>query len=318
MSAPGETRATLMLVLVTALWGLSFTWAREWQVAAGEGPVGELLSSLTLIGLRMPAALLLLGAFQPRLFRAPKRREQIGGLVLGTILFLGFTLQTWGQAFTTPAMSAFFTSLASAWVPLLGFAVFRDRVAPLTLLGLAVALLGCALLVEGWTLDRGLWLTVLASLVFAVQILALDRLGKSLEPAHLTPTFLAATGALALLGAVALAWSTCGVGVWLSWVAGMLARPDVLAVYLLLTLFCTFLSFHWMNRYQPLVSPSRAALIYLLEPIFAAAFSVGWGHDTLTGALVAGGALILGGNLLVELPRLLPLWRRGRAVSPGA
>ena len=60
-----------------------------------------------------------------------------------------------------------------------------------------------------------------------------------------------------------------------------------------------------MNSYQPLVPPSRAALIYLLEPVFASVVSVWWGYEELSTALVLGGVLILTGNLLVELPRLL-------------
>jgi drug/metabolite transporter (DMT)-like permease len=60
-----------------------------------------------------------------------------------------------------------------------------------------------------------------------------------------------------------------------------------------------------MNSYQPLVPASRAALIYLLEPIFTAVVSVVAGYDHPSVPLVVGGTLILLGNLLVELPRLL-------------
>ena len=57
-----------------------------------------------------------------------------------------------------------------------------------------------------------------------------------------------------------------------------------------------------MNVYQPQISANRAALIYLLEPVFAAMFSVALGHESFTLYLFIGGSLILGGNLLVELP----------------
>jgi drug/metabolite transporter (DMT)-like permease len=82
---------------------------------------------------------------------------------------------------------------------------------------------------------------------------------------------------------------------------------------LLLTLLSTILATHLMNTYQPRVPASRAALIYLLEPVFAAALSVAVGHDAVTGRLLLGGALILGGNALVELP----LWIR-RDAAPVA
>ena len=62
------------------------------------------------------------------------------------------------------------------------------------------------------------------------------------------------------------------------------------------------LPFHWFNVYQPQVSASRAALIYLLEPVFALLFSIWWGHDRLNLKLLMGGSLILAGNMLVEAP----------------
>src|SRR5262249_2858117 len=193
-------------------WGLSFPWTRNWQLAARGGPVDELLSSLTLIALRMPVALVLLGLWQPAVLLRPTRFEHAGGLLLGGVFFAGFVLQTWGLAYTTPALSAFFTSLCSAWVPLLALFALGQRVAMLTLLGLAVGLAGCAVLVDGWNLGPGEWLTLVASLLFAAQVLVLDRLGQRFKPSHLSAGFLAAAGLLAALAAVVLAASGPGLG----------------------------------------------------------------------------------------------------------
>jgi drug/metabolite transporter (DMT)-like permease len=70
-----------------------------------------------------------------------------------------------------------------------------------------------------------------------------------------------------------------------------------------------------MNVYQPRISASRAALIYLLEPLFAALFSLAWGHDQLTRYLVYGGVLILAGNIVAELPSWIRERRREAAQS---
>jgi drug/metabolite transporter (DMT)-like permease len=294
-------RASLMLVVVTALWGASFTWTRSWQLAARDGPADELLSALTLIALRMPLALLLLGLWQPAVVLRPGRREHAGGLVLGAVFFAGFALQTWALAWTTPARSAFFTCLCSAWVPPLAYLFLRQRVAPLTLAGLALALAGCAVLVDGWQLGRGEWLTAAASVLFAAQVLVLDRLGRSLEAAHLSAGFLAATGLLALAGAGLLAAAGPGAGAWARWTAEMLGRPEVLRGLACQAVFATVLAFHWMNTYQPCVPAGRAALIYLLEPVFASLFSLLLGLDQPTYALLLGGLLIIGGNGLAAL-----------------
>jgi drug/metabolite transporter (DMT)-like permease len=56
------------------------------------------------------------------------------------------------------------------------------------------------------------------------------------------------------------------------------------------------------------VSPSRAALILLLEPVFAALLAWATG-DGLTASGVAGGALILAAVVVAEV---LPPWLAGR------
>ena len=83
----------------------------------------------------------------------------------------------------------------------------------------------------------------------------------------------------------------------------MLAQPGVLFDLLLLLIFPTLIGFGWMNRYQPLVGAGRAGLIYLLEPVFATAFSVAYQHEALTWHLLFGGLLVLGGNWMGELGR---------------
>jgi drug/metabolite transporter (DMT)-like permease len=292
-----------MLLLTTLLWGMSFPWTRTWQLAAAGWSGGELLSSLTLIAIRMPLALLLFALLRPRLVLHTTRREQLGGVLLGAFFFAGFILQTWGLASTTPALSAFFTSLCSAWVPLLGWVLLGDRVVPLTLLGLGVGLLGCAVLVEGgWSLGRGEALTLMASVVFAGQMLLLDRLGRRMRPEHLSAGFLAAAGLCGAAGALLVALRGPGFAAWAGWTAGMLAEPKVLASVACLVVLPTTLAFHWMNAFQPHVPPANAALIYLLEPVFALAFSLLAGMDQWTYPLVLGGLLLLLGNAIGTWP----------------
>lgn len=300
-------QATFRLVLVTALWGVSFPMTRAWQLASRDAPGGMLLSALTLVALRMTLAVVLLALWQPRVIYRPTAREHLAGLLIGLVFFVGFALQTWALAMTTPALSAFFTSIASAWVPLLVLCG-GGRVAPLTLLGLAVGLAGCAVLVEGWKMGVGEGLTLLASFLFAVELVMLDRLGKTMSPSHFSAAFLFVNAAGAALGAVLVALLGPGLGAWASWTAAMLSRGPIVSVIVLLAIFPTVIAFHWMNTYQPQVPASRAALIYLLEPVFTSVVSLAVhyttgddGYDKLTLPLVLGGVLILVGNLLVEL-----------------
>ena len=300
-----------MLVLTTLVWGVSFPWMKNWQTSAAGCPGGELLAAFTLIGLRMPLAVLLLALWRPRLFTASTRREHGVGAIIGGVFFIGFSLQIWGLASTTPALSAFFTSLCSAWVPLAGWAFLSLRVTRWTLLGLIVALTGTAVLVEGgFQVGFGERLTFLSAILFAVEILLIDRLGRRVRSAHITAGFM---GVVAVLGGgCTLLMAACGPGIsaWFDWLTALLREPAVLINLALLALLPTVLGFTWMNTYQPQVSANRAALIYLLEPVFAAFLSVSWGYEPLTLHLLLGGVLILAGNLLVELPGWLRVPRR--------
>ena len=203
----------------------------------------------------------------------------------------------------SPALSAFITSLGSAWAPLLAWLCFGVRVARWTLLGLVVGLAGTVVLgTEGqtrWVLGPNEILTLLSSILFGVQIAPLDRLGRTVRASHLTLSFFGVAGVLALGLALARAGRGPGLTVWLNGSMALLARPRILAV-VLLTLLPTILRFYWMSTYQPQLSAGRAALVYLTEPVFAACFSIPVGLDTLTGRLLVGGVLVLSGNAIAE------------------
>ena len=201
-----------------------------------------------------------------------------------------------GRAWATPWWCVFVTRRGGAWVPLMTVALWRVAVPRITLLGIALGLVGVAVLSEvdsgGAVAGWGEAITLFASVLFAVQIIVLDVLGRRVRPANMSAAFLATTGLCALAVALAGAAFTSGVGDWVAWLvldtgqartcSGRPAR---------LTVLSTVIAFHWMNKYQPRVSASRASLIYLLEPVFAAVFSVMWGYDTLSGRLLIGGAM---------------------------
>jgi drug/metabolite transporter (DMT)-like permease len=319
---PSESVAVAMLVVACLCWAAFFSLAKNWQHAAKDCPGGELVASLTLLGIRTVIALALFAVFKPRLFLRPRRHELAVGLLLGTLNCLGNIFQVWGLAETSPALSGFFTSLASLWVPILALACFGLPVARSTWAGMALGIIGLAMLGikhdasnnhdGSWSMRFGDSLTVLSSFAFAFFILLLDRLGRTVNPSHLTLVLIAVTGLPPLFLAVGVAAWQGKLIDWLTWLLEILQKPDVARDVLLLTLLSTILATHLMSTYQPRVSASRAALIYLLEPVFAAVVSVKVGHDSVTGRLLLGGALILSGNALVELP----LWIRSMRRKP--
>ena len=55
-----------------------------------------------------------------------------------------------------------------------------------------------------------------------------------------------------------------------------------------------------MTTFQRWTTPTRAALVYTLEPVFGALFSVLLAGEHLTPVALAGGALIVGGMVAAE------------------
>src|SRR5439155_8450088 len=160
----------------------------------------------------------------------------------------------WGLASTSPALSGFFTSLASLWVPILAFVWFRLPVARATWAGMVLGIVGLAVLGitrgASWGMGFGDGLTVLSSFAFALFILSLDRLGRTVNSSHLTLVLIAATGLPTLFLAVVVAAWQGKLIPWVTWLMEFLQQPAVVRDVLLLTMLSTILATYLMSAYQ--------------------------------------------------------------------
>jgi drug/metabolite transporter (DMT)-like permease len=229
--------------------------------------------------------------------RAATPLEMRHGVAAGALLFVGYVLQTVGLQYTSPSTSAFITYLLVVFVPLISFAVLRRRPHPLTLVGLVLAVAGLVLLTGGAdvALGRGEVLTLGCAVAFAAHIVLLGETAGRHDPVRLTCI------QVTFVGLACLAVSVLTGGLRMGWAAvGAAAFTGV---------FATALAFFAMVWAQRVVSPSRAALILLLEPVFAALLAWATGEG-LSGGALAGGALILTAVVVAEV---IPPWLAGRA-----
>jgi drug/metabolite transporter (DMT)-like permease len=81
-------------------------------------------------------------------------------------------------------------------------------------------------------------------------------------------------------------------------------RPAVISGILITGLFATALAFTVQAWAQKYTTPTRTALIYMLEPVVAWATSYLLAGEGLSRRAAAGAALILGGVLVVEMKPL--------------
>ncbi len=283
--SPSPWRAEIAIALVSLVWGATFVVIKE---ALAD------ISTLLFIALRFSlgtAALWLV--FRTRLGGVPNpRAEWAGGLYSGLALFAGYVLQTAGLRLTTPAKSAFLTGLYIVLVPILGALVYRRRTRRLEVLGILSATAGMAwMTLPGGSLraELGDLLTIACAVAFAVQILVLGQYASGARYERLALIQIATVAAGSLL---TFWWAETPRVTWSPRVVVAIAGTGLLA---------TALAFAVQTWAQARTSPTRAALIFSLEPVFAGVVSALVGGETFTSATLGGAALILAGIVLAEL-----------------
>jgi drug/metabolite transporter (DMT)-like permease len=282
---PSARRADALLVAATAIWGVSFVVVKE--ALAGASP-------LAFLSLRFAIAAVVLAPFTD--LRTPFSRAELraGGL-LTLLLASGFAAQAVGLQFTTPARSAFIVALSSVLAPVVGFVVLRQR--PRWLVAAAVAIAGGGIYLltapDGGGLNRGDLLTLITAVVFGGQIVAVAELSRQHDARRLVWLQLAGTAVAAGVASVALEPVR---------VSGSL---DVVGALVFTGVGATALALVWQMDAQRHMSAARAALIFCLEPVFAAAASWIWLGERLSLTQWIGAGLILGGMVLAELPQPL-------------
>lgn len=285
-----QRQADATLLFITALWGTTFAVVHE-AVAA--------YPPLALIALRFGLAFVLL---VPALFRRLPWRLYGVGLGLGVFLAAGFVTQTAGLALTTPARAGFITGLSVVLVPiidrLLGSAIHWTALVGVafSVTGLAVLTFGCHLgwlgcsVFEAARPERadGDLLVVACAFAYAVHIVGISRWAGDLPSAPLNAVQIGVVAA----GAAVVSAATEGGMAW--------PAPPVAGRIVYLAVVATVVTFTLMLKAQRHTTPTRAALIYTLEAVFAAVFSWVWLDEVPSASVLVGGALMLLGVLVVE------------------
>jgi len=275
-------QADLALLLATALWGTSFVAVKS--ALADATPFAFLTVRFGIAALALAPGT----RFRPR----PAGRELSGGAVLGALVAVGFIAQTAGLVITTPSRSAFIVAVSSVLAPVIALALLGERPRWLTAAALALATLGIYLLTapDAGGLNRGDLLTLVCAVCFGGQIVAVAELTRRYDPRRLVFFQIAATAVVAALA------------------TALFERPHIdwtprFAGALLYTvLFASTICFLLQMRAQREMSTARAALIFCFEPLFAAVTSWLILGERLSLLQWSGGALILAGMVLAELP----------------
>ena len=200
------------------------------------------------------------------------------GAISGVLLFGGYATQTIGLQYTSPSTSAFITGLYVCLTPFIEAAVRRRAPSPWVIAGIVVATGGLFLLTgadlafgagEAWTLA--------CALLFAIWIVYQGGYAHRLHPVPFATVQMGMVALLCIPPATAQ-----GVG-------------DLTSLALFAVAFtgiaCSSVALSLQLFGQRRIAPSRAALILLSEPVFAA--MAGYVAGERLGAVEGVGAVVI-------------------------
>jgi drug/metabolite transporter (DMT)-like permease len=275
-----RVKAEMLLVVITLIWGSTFVVVKD---ALNDA------SPLMFISLRFIAAGLLLFALLSR--GRMRRASLLPGLVLGLFLFGGFAFQTSGLNFTTPSKAAFITGFSVILVPL--FSVFAGhRLHASNLAGALLGMAGLYFLVLPPHLtgvNRGDVLVLFCAICFAIHILLVGVYARHHPFQDLVTIQVFTCGVLATL------LLPLEPGRRLHVSGGLLVALGITAV---LATGVAFAVQNWAQKYTP---AAHTALIFALEPVFAALTSLLVLGERLGAKALLGCGLVLAGMVVSEV-----------------
>lgn len=276
MRLVSPTVGVISLVLVTVIWGTTFVVVKE---ALDTIPVSLLLA------VRFTLAALLLA------WAKWDRRALVPALVLGLLSFIGFATQTAGLAITSASNAAFITGLSVILTPIVARVWLKRALSGRVLLAASVALAGLGLMTlrNGFAaVNGGDLLVLVTALTYAMYIVYLGEVAGKVRGTSLAM--------MQHLPMAALAW------LWAAPEVGKLASVPLstyLAIFYLAVVATALVAV--IQTYAQRVVPAHlAALIFVLEPVFAAGFAMVLIGERLGTLGWLGAGLILLAMVLAE------------------
>ncbi|MBI5836381.1 MAG: DMT family transporter [Candidatus Eisenbacteria bacterium] len=270
------------LALTTVIWGTTFPLNKQ---------ILEILPPFGFMCLRFVLATVALALVARGSLARLDRRAWGAALLLSALLFLGFAFQLYGLRMTTPTKNAFLTSVSVPMVPFIGLWILRHRPGIASWIGCGLAFAGSLILTyqPGILIGPGDLLTLVCALCFAVQIVMMSKLMPGRSATAMTTAVCLCTALFSgaawfvfrepRIDPAVVPW---GAMLWL----GVIANGIPLLVQ------------SWAQKHTTAV---HVAVIYALEPLFAALFSYLWLGDQMTPQAWVGGGVILAGVVVSEL-----------------
>jgi len=292
MNKPTEFLADLSLLFVAIIWGSTFIIVKQ---SVENTPVFSFLFMRFAL-----AGMLLILINAPKL-KAIDKGVLSDGVMLGIALFLAYTFQTFALTATSASITAFITGLFVVFVPVLSSVFLRKLPRQEAMIGVVFATIGLAFItLQGrFLVSFGEFLALVCAFFIAIHIILTDKLSRRNDFGLLT---------LVQVNIVAL----------FSLIFSFFLDPRVIPIQfnnqlifslIINSVFATFVAFVIQTSMQKYTTPTKAAIIFIMEPVSSAFFSYWIGGELLTAKQYVGTSFILLAMVFTEAGTYLKMKR---------
>lgn len=295
-------KAELLLLLITFIWGGTFSIVKT---------ALENVSPLIFLGIRFGISTVLYFVFFPGSLKHLNLLALKHSFVIAFFLFAGFAFQTLGLKYTTASKSGFITGMLVIFTPVAQLVIERKPPKIGNLIGIFLVTLGLLFLTSsessigsfvyslGKNFTIGDFLTLLCAIMFALYIVYLDIYSRLHPTSALVLVQLATTSIFSFL--IASLFEEIKLNFSFQLLFALIYTS------LLATIFATYIQ----TEYQKFTTPTRAAVIFTMEPVFAGIIAWIFLNERFSNFALLGSALMLGGLLISELSDIVFKSRSG-------
>ena len=262
---------SVALFLAAFVWGTSFVMMKD---------VSEKLPPSLLLALRFTLGCVLLSVVFIKRFKKLDKTYIVPGLVIGTLLFSAYLVQTYGLIGTTPGKNAFLTASYCVITPFLFWLISKKRPDRFHLTAAIVCLTGIFFISVDFggdslmTVALGDVLTLICGFFYAAHIVAITMMANDKDPILIT---IFQFGVAAVLS-----WSTYAILSPLGVAPVTATEADITSIVVqivYLSVMCTAVALGLQNFGQKYAHPTSAAVILTFEAVFGALFSLILGKE---------------------------------------
>lgn len=301
-----STFADLSLLFVAFIWGTTFVLVQN---------AISTMEPFAFNGFRFFIAFVILFLslllFQRKQLQLFSKKIVISGFLLGFWLFLGYATQTLGLLYTTSSKAGFITGLSVVLVPFFSFLLLKQKPSFPAVIGVSIATVGLFLLTmtDIAALNIGDFFVLICAFGFAMHIIFTGKFSEQF------PTLLLTTIQILTVSILSLVSSFIFEDFNEMMKLSVISSQSVIIALFVTSVFATALAFFAQTSFQKYTTPTRVALIFAMEPVFAAIAGYYWASERLSISAIMGCLFIFLGMVFAELPAERFSWFRNKIPS---